>query len=321
MSAEEHKPEISIVVAMHNAARFLEDSLTSLAEQQEVDHEIIVVDDASTDDSTAVVRRIGERYPVIRLITCQENRGPAAARNEGIRAAHGKFIAIADADDVSRADRCRVQSEYLRRNHDIFLVGSSFRYVDSDSRALHEEHMTQTIEMIATALPKRNIIHNPTVMFRNEGYFYREKFSAAEDYDLWLRLLTDGKKFFVLPDLLVDYRLHASSISASSRDHLLAQVRLAQQFYAERLADGVDTYETATWPILKNGRESGGVALTSAREIKFKFWNGGSGVEIRTAIRSFWTKHGPGMWPVSLLYFLATLIPRRTRQILKDVMF
>lgn len=93
------RPPVSVVIRSRNAARWLPDCLDALAAQTLQNHEVVVVDDGSTDDSVSLVR---ERYPSVRLIEQGRRTWPAAAANAGIRLARGEYIALLDTDTVPR---------------------------------------------------------------------------------------------------------------------------------------------------------------------------------------------------------------------------
>ncbi|HHQ41904.1 MAG TPA: glycosyltransferase family 2 protein, partial [Chromatiales bacterium] len=88
-------PEISVVIPCYNAERFVGEAVESALGQRGVRHEVIVVDDGSTDGSSAVLERFRRHIVLIR----QENRGEGGARNRGIAAARGRYLAFLDADD------------------------------------------------------------------------------------------------------------------------------------------------------------------------------------------------------------------------------
>lgn len=96
-------PEVSFVVAAYNAADTIRRAILSALAQERVDLEVIVVDDCSTDGTSAVVEEIAD--PRVRLLRLAKNRGPGGARNAGLEAARGNWIAILDADDTITANR------------------------------------------------------------------------------------------------------------------------------------------------------------------------------------------------------------------------
>ena len=95
-------PAVSVVTPVSNAAATLAATVASVRAQNFADWKLLLVDDASTDGSPALARALAAAEPRIRLLALPENGGPAAARNAGIRAARGRYIAFVDADDLWR---------------------------------------------------------------------------------------------------------------------------------------------------------------------------------------------------------------------------
>jgi succinoglycan biosynthesis protein ExoO len=96
---------VSVIIPAYNASGFIRRAIDSVLDQSVPAHEIIVIDDASTDDTRAVVASFAETHPPIRLITLPANGGPSVARNAGMAAASGEWIAILDADDTWKPRR------------------------------------------------------------------------------------------------------------------------------------------------------------------------------------------------------------------------
>lgn len=115
---------VSVVIPVFNGDRFLAEAIESIQAPPEIEVEIIVVDDGSTDNTVAVAASFGDRVHLVR----QSNQGPAAARNHGIRCARADLLAFLDADDLYSADKLALQLERLRRNPDVGVVLGQLRY-------------------------------------------------------------------------------------------------------------------------------------------------------------------------------------------------
>lgn len=130
--------DVSYVIPAYNAAEHVGDAVCSALAQTNVHVEVIVVDDASSDDTSKVVGRlIGERagHEPVKLIRLPENGGPSRARNAGIAAARGRWIGILDADDALERDRTRHLLS-LAEASGAEIVADNFSRVDGDGRAL-----------------------------------------------------------------------------------------------------------------------------------------------------------------------------------------
>lgn len=128
-------PSVSVVIATYNRARFLHETLDSILGQRFRDFELIVVDDGSTDDTSDLLKSYGDRIRIL----CQENRGPAAARNLGIRHARGRWILIQDSDDLSTPDHLESLFAFAEKNPDCGMVFANGAYLGGP------EHNRETI--------------------------------------------------------------------------------------------------------------------------------------------------------------------------------
>lgn len=113
-------PLITIGITCYNAAETIESAIQSAFEQTWPDREIIVVDDSSTDESPAILKKIKESVPVLTIIRHKKNKGVAAARNTLIAAAQGEFIAFFDDDDHSSPERLQKQYQRITSYEDTF---------------------------------------------------------------------------------------------------------------------------------------------------------------------------------------------------------
>ena len=112
---------VSIVVPVYNASSYISETISMVSAQTYKDWELILVDDASTDGSANIIEKIIEKQGKrIRLIRKNVNEGAAAARNTGIDASSGKYIAFLDADDVWKPDKLEKQIAFMEKNDAAF---------------------------------------------------------------------------------------------------------------------------------------------------------------------------------------------------------
>ncbi len=123
---------ISVVIPAYNAGRYIGRAIDSVLAQTRPAEEIIVVDDGSTDNTAEIAGAYGDRIRFIR----QENAGASVARNTGIAAATGNWIAFLDADDEWLPEKLRLQTEHLERNPDLTWTTANYVrcYCDSNRR-------------------------------------------------------------------------------------------------------------------------------------------------------------------------------------------
>jgi glycosyltransferase involved in cell wall biosynthesis len=228
-------PRVAIAVPVHDAEPFLEQALASILAQTYTSWEAIVVDDASTDASPEIAAAFARQHPHrIRAIRLGRNVGVAAARNAAIRAARrGDLVALLDHDDAWRSD-------YLARSVALFdgaLAAGRRPGIVACNAWLHTPHGILP-ETFAERFGWIDPIDYDAMIERNcvlaRALFSREAFEvvggfapeclAADDYDLWLRILEVGYEVITTPEPLVVYRLHAG---AQSRDRrLMAESKL-----------------------------------------------------------------------------------------------
>lgn len=219
-------PRVSVIVPAYNAAVYLPYALDSVLTQSYAQWEVIVVDDGSTDNTRAVVDsyrpRLGDRLQYIQ----QSNRGLPAARNTGIRAASGEFIALLDADDVWLPHRLERGIQVLDADPGVGLVHARVVRINAQGvitgqLAVDTRYMSGRIAR--HIYTRRAHIVCPTVMFRKTclgaaGWF-DEAMQATEDRDLWFRIALRYRITYI-DEVLAYYRLSPSSMT-SNLDRLL----------------------------------------------------------------------------------------------------
>ena len=205
-------PLISVIVPIHNGAQWLGQTLDSLFAQTYPNFEIVLVDDASTDNLREVLDSFHDaRLHVVHL---KKNVGVSAARNHGIELAKGDFIAFCDADDLCQPQRLERQLAFLEQHPDIGLCGSAFTCFDTQDRETVVNPASD--EEIRKTLMLRSCFGLSTIMAR-AGIFksirFDETLQVAEDYDLWTRLAASGVRLANLPESLLRYRWHPQQAS------------------------------------------------------------------------------------------------------------
>ena len=148
-----------------------------------------------------------------------------------------------DADDISLPERLKLQYQFLEKNSDVFLVGTSVQIFDQNGQTKDKVIKTQDHDQIVSSLLGGKLaFYHPTIIFRNENMLYRENFQTTQDYDLYLNILSKGKRFANLRDVLYYYRVSNKSISMNKRRKQIIYKKLAFKFYYERLQKAGDSY-------------------------------------------------------------------------------
>ncbi len=230
-------PLVSVLIAVHNEQRFVRESIDSILRQSLTAFELVVIDDASTDDTPAILAAIAD--PRLRVVRNPANLGLTPSLNRGLDLAAGEFIARLDGDDFARPDRLTMQVDFLRGHPDVGIVGSSRHVVDEDGRLLYVATAIPDDAGIRRRLLLGNPLAHPTVMIRrsvldDHRLRYDESFRTTQDYELWTRLLTVTRAANLV-EPLVTYRRRHQSISVARRVEQLANHDRIAKLAFERL--------------------------------------------------------------------------------------
>ena len=181
----------------------------------------------------------------IRYIKNEKNLGLTNSLINGIKNSKGKYIARLDAGNIALKDRLKIQYNFLEKNTNYYLIGSSFELIDEDDHTICKVLAKNNLNYIKKNLPNYNCINHSTIMFRNEDRIcYRSKFKYSQDYDFYLNLLSNNYTIGNIPEVLLKERLMPSSITYAKRDKQSYFENLAKQFYLERESNGTDSYES-----------------------------------------------------------------------------
>lgn len=227
-------------MSVYNDAATLSEAVASIRAQSFTDWELIIVNDGSTDGSWDILQRLAAEEPRIVLIT-QQNHGLTASLNRALSVARGEFIARQDADDRSSSERFFRQIAAMDDNDAVVLVGTGYQNIDEDGTPLSLSRVPATDHALRSALQRRNPIPHGSLFIRKSAIDkvggYRVAFSAAQDYDLILRLAEVGK-LAAIPEPLYILRLRRSSIGTSSENR--------QAYFAERARACADARQSGS---------------------------------------------------------------------------
>lgn len=192
---------VSVILPVFNSLVGLQSSLASVMSQTFTDWELLIVDDGSSDSEVLNILRKAQQHPRVRVIFCDENRGPAYARNLGLKAAEGKYVAFLDADDWWEPNKLKLQVGFMdKAGYDFsYHPFVSIRYKGSDSgfrpvkswlvmppcsTDWNRYLLTRGYAPCTTSMVRRHVISN---------YRFREaSWVQCEDYVFFLELLRDG---------------------------------------------------------------------------------------------------------------------------------
>ena len=209
-------PKVSVCLSVYNSENYLREAIESILNQSFDDFEFLIIDDGSRDSSPEIIRFYAKQDQRI-WFHHRENRGIPKTRNEMLKQATGKYIAVMDADDIALPNRLVNQVQFLDQNPHVVAVGGTFNFIDEKGRfltCLYPPEDNDTIQ--EKALAGHGSICHPSAMIRREILLkiggYDESFLVALDLDLWLRLGEIGD-LRNLQSPILNFRLHDSSIS------------------------------------------------------------------------------------------------------------
>jgi glycosyltransferase involved in cell wall biosynthesis len=208
-------PAVSVIIPAYNRADSIRHAIDSVLAQSMDDFELIVVDDCSTDDTVAVVNAMGD--PRIRVLRHDTNRRAAAARNTGIRAALGKWVAFLDSDDAWLPDKLKLQWQSLENGPEDVRAGcTGYHLIDGDATFVKVPQLVTHQDMFMGC----DLSPGSTLMVRRDVFdevgFNNEDFVRYEDWD-WALRYTAHYRMGVLPQALAKiYRgAHPSAASVA----------------------------------------------------------------------------------------------------------
>ncbi len=212
--------KISVVIPCFNHAQYLPDAIDSVFAQTKKTHELILIDDGSTDNSLDIMRS----YKA--TIISQTNRGLSSARNTGIMAATGDYILFLDSDDIL-LENCLERIEMTIKETEADIIAPSFKCFGQNNLPI-----ILGSDLKLDDFKKANMIGycaavKRTALIEAGGYSSRMNF-GWEDWHLWINLLRLGKKIVTIPEPLWLYRTKAVSMITEANKHsdeLMAQIK------------------------------------------------------------------------------------------------
>jgi len=220
---------VSVVIPAYNAQAWISETLESVLTQDFDDFEVIVVDDGSTDDTAAVVANFG-RVQYIH----KPNGGAASARNVGIRAARGEYVAFVDADDLWLPDKLRLQVDLLKRTGLMWVYSDAYAFDGRTGRTLYTFSKLSRLytDDVLRPLFLNDFIPSPTPVvgrsvFEQVGYFDEsEILRKREDWDMWLRIAARYPVGLVNRPL-ARYQVHSASSTGGEHPLVALESQLA----------------------------------------------------------------------------------------------
>lgn len=208
------EPKVTVLMPVYNGQNYLFESIKSIQNQTFTNWELLIINDASTDNTVNIVKEYQKKDDRIRLITNETNLKIAKTLNKGICEARGLYIARMDDDDISLPTRLEKEVEILDKNSSTVLVGSWQKHFGTNNWVHRPPELAKQIK--ATLLFECCVCHS-TVMFKKDifiknKFFYDSNF-LSEDYELWTRV-SEKYDLYTIPEILGEYRLNGDNITS-----------------------------------------------------------------------------------------------------------
>lgn len=244
-------PQVSIVTPMYKGAAFVGETIESVFRQTYTNWEMIIVDDCSPDNGEGinVVKKYTDKR--IKLIESKVNKGSSGARNIALKAATGKYIAFLDADDIWHPTFLEEQLAFMKEKK-AAIVFSSYRRIEETTKEAILKPFIVPERVNYKSLLKTCPIFPSTAIYDVEKcgkyYFNEEMGSLRDDYVYWLAMLKKIDYAYGNPEILVDYRLRKTSVTADKKKVIVPQWRVLRE--VEKLSLPACCYYITCWAFI-----------------------------------------------------------------------
>lgn len=213
-SNNQKSPAISVLLPVYGYSKYLPEAIESILNQTFKDFELIIIEDprnSKFENELTLEKYLGDSR--ITYLKNESRRGLVNSLNNGISLSRGKYIARQDADDISVPDRLSLQYIFLKSN-DCTVVGGNMMVIDGEGKMIGYRKYPGVVS--GKALLLRDLVAHPTVMFDKDIVIslggYNKKMECVEDYDLWMRILSNDYKIHNLSNYLIKYRHHRDTV-------------------------------------------------------------------------------------------------------------
>ena len=204
---------VSIITPSYNSEKYLKDCIVSVLNQTFKSWEMLIVDDASSDNSRSVIESYLKKDKRIKAFFLKKNIGPAMARNYAISKASGRYIAFLDSDDIWLPHKLKVQLDFMKLNNYSFVF-SSYQVISEDNSKIINT-ITVPEKITYNQYLKNTIIGCLTVIIDRKKHkdIIMPNIRSSHDMALWLNLLRGGDYAYGINKNLAEYRLASNSNS------------------------------------------------------------------------------------------------------------
>lgn len=227
-------PLISVVIPVFNGQNTIKETVESVLCQTFQDYELIIINDGSTDSTVEVILSISD--PRIKLFN-YPNAGLSASRNRGVTHAKGEYISFIDADDLWTPDKLEKQLNKLQENPQAVLAYSWTDYINESSKFLYSgSHITANGNVYEKLLLTNFLENGSNPLIRRQVLTevggFDESLSAAEDWDMWLKLAI-RYEFAAVPSTQILYRVSTRSMSSNVLKQERASLQVIEKAFSQ----------------------------------------------------------------------------------------
>ena len=215
--------KVSVIIPSYNSGKYIKRTLLSVLNQTYTNLEIIVVNDASNDNSESIINECIESDSRIRLINNLKNLGLSATRNVGLKHSLGDYFAFIDSDDVWINNKLEVQINELKKGYDfIFNDYDLIDVYDTIITNISPPQRHSLVKDLKTKILTNNYIlgSGSSVLIKKEVFqkvgFFNESLSFGEDWEYWCRIIREGFEFSYIDKKLTKIRIHNESMQSIS---------------------------------------------------------------------------------------------------------
>ncbi len=236
----ENKPKLSIIIPLYNSKRYIKETIESILSQNFKDFEIIIIDDASNDESLKIIENISKKDKRIRVLKNKTNKGKAGTVNVGFKYTKGRYITFSDADDIFYQERLKKQVEFLDAHPEIDMIYgniikfwkdgkekiySAVEFKNTEEALLRlkkESKKTEKIQEGYKILDSKKYIPGTSIMFKRKiidsGIKMDENLRNSEDCDFNFQIIGKGYKIMKMPIITFKYRKHPNQKSGNQEN-------------------------------------------------------------------------------------------------------
>lgn len=245
-------PPISVILPVYNGASYLSESIESILKQTFRDFELLIINDASADNSCEIIKSFSDRRIV--YLEHNQNMGLVAALNNGIFHSKGRYIVRMDQDDVSLPDRLAMQFDFMEKNPDCIVSGTQVKVIGGPGKLEYPltDHECRVNLVFSPPFAHPAVIMRASTLKKN-NFFYSSQFKDAEDYGFWVEL----SKFGSLANLPFEgllYRRHSDQYTNNYKNGMNLASSNIRTYYLNSLGVKLEEQDQALFDIITQRR-------------------------------------------------------------------